>query len=382
MPTARSPLELLSKGGFAADGYVSRLLRLDFAVRCLLIPIAWAFLFLAGAAIDHSFLLPGRSVGLLEHPTIWTFLLLQAALPLILRKSLIQLGESSQLLAALVKGKFDFEREVVQPLIEYCSLRTNAGRVAASIAGFIGFTAFVWNSYQNQLPGTLVPFDFWDSIHFPVGYWLTRAYKFYLFICFLPYVAVLHSGVIWTLLSVIRKHRRRGELRLNPFSGDGVGGLGFIPSILLKPIVVTLLLAAVASATTFVVHQGAATTPIIGVTIILSSLFTAYLGPAAYLRADIAALKRVAIDELTVAESRSYENVLRASAGGSTDISDAAKSLEYFEHVRAKIEAIPEFPYFTRMISFVGFCFSPTAVSLTLGVLKTIPGIATHLLTP
>jgi hypothetical protein len=80
--------------------------------------------------------------------------------------------------------------------------------------------------------------------------------------------------------------------RLNPFSADRVGGLGFVPSILLKPIVVSLILSAISIASAFFVHHSAATTPVIGVTIILSSLFAVYLGPTLFLREDIVALKR------------------------------------------------------------------------------------------
>jgi len=74
--------------------------------------------------------------------------------------------------------------------------------------------------------------------------------------------------------------------------------------------------------------------------------------------------------------------MLQASSAATNEVLEAAKSLEYFEQVRIKIESVAEYPYFTRMISLLGLCFSPTALSVVFGILKTMPSVASHLSVP
>ena len=109
-------------------------------------------------------------------------------------------------------------------------------------------TAFIWNTYQNQLPGVIVPWDFWDTFNHLWGFWFTRIYKLYLFCWLLPYIALVHIAILMAVLRVVRRARLLGIVELQPFAADGVGGLGFIPPLVSSPVIVTLLLSTIAVA--------------------------------------------------------------------------------------------------------------------------------------
>src|ERR1700730_7200021 len=70
---------------FWAFRYVGRLSRTDaaHAIAAVNAAVAGLFfvLFLFGGGLDHPLFLPGRGVGLLEHPTIFAFLAAQVIVP-------------------------------------------------------------------------------------------------------------------------------------------------------------------------------------------------------------------------------------------------------------------------------------------------------------
>lgn len=63
----------------------------------------------------------------------------------------------------------------------------------------IGFCCFVGNSLQNANIINHLSFDYWDSIHYPISYIISRVYELYLFVLFIPtiliYVAVLIKSI-------------------------------------------------------------------------------------------------------------------------------------------------------------------------------------------
>src|SRR6266853_828872 len=86
----RSPLptSVLQTGGFAFHRYVGRLLNIGFLGQCCVTASVSAVAMLIGSILDGTLILQGRNIGLLQHPVIWAFIVLQVALPLALRHSL------------------------------------------------------------------------------------------------------------------------------------------------------------------------------------------------------------------------------------------------------------------------------------------------------
>src|SRR6266581_5958531 len=80
--------DVLKSGGFASHYLVGRWTKLGFVGQCCVLAAFAAVAVGVAAALDHTYMLPGRDVGLLQHPAIWAFIALQIALPLSIRMSL------------------------------------------------------------------------------------------------------------------------------------------------------------------------------------------------------------------------------------------------------------------------------------------------------
>jgi hypothetical protein len=303
-------------------------------------------------------------VGLLEHPTIWAFLGLQVVLPLSIRRSLGSVLRARAQMRRTLTASVTLPDSMPGALLRFVRLEDPRSRFVAALLYSFGFAAFVWNTYQNQLPGIMLPFDFWDSTNHVCGFWLTRAYKLYLFVWLLPYVAFLHVGVLFAVLHVIRRQRVAGHMALLPFHPDGVGGLGFVPGLVSTPIGVTLLAASVPTAAAFAVHRAFDPTPLIGVAAVVSGVTVAYIIPIAFLRSDIVGLKRALIDRLWRLQQMCSPPL---DVGGTVDpqlLRAGSEALDYFEKVRRRVLSIPNYPHLKRLFGYVGLFLTPSAISL------------------
>jgi hypothetical protein len=367
MRKAKGLTSLLEKGGFAFHRKVGDILKVGFAGQCWLLSGLVAGVILAAGAWDRSFVLAGRDVGLFEHPAIWAFLGVQVALPLAIRRSLINLARARPQIRTITKGHVRPAGEsVVRPVLQFVELEDPLSRTTAALFYGIGLVAFVWNTYQNQLPGVVVPYDFWDSKTYQAGFWVTRAYKLYLFAWLLPYIALIHVGVLATVLTQIRRSRIAGRLRLIPFHADDVGGLGFVPSLVTTPIVVALLLASVAMAAAFVVHRGPDVTPLMGLSIVIGGAFLAYGIPITMLRSDLVALKHQSMRSVRQLQQEYYDRIVGARNIAVESVRDGNDALEYFEKLANRIRSISNYPHLKRFAGYVGIAIAPSVLSMAL----------------
>ena len=358
----------LKSGGFSVHSHVRRWFRVGFVGQSVIVTAIPVVAVLVGSFIDGSLFLPGRNIGLLEHPTIWCFFGIQIALPLSLRYSLKELFKARANLRSV--GAFDgnTSTQIAAPLLRYLKLQDRSGKaVAAMLYGF-GLTAFVWNTYQNQLPGIVVPYDFWDSKNYPCGFWITRIYKFYLFVWLLPYVGFLHIAILTTALRLIRAARISGKLRLLPFHPDGVGGLGFLPELVTRPLVVAGLLGVLPVAGAFYVHRAADVTPIMGMAVLLFAIGLAYFAPILALRTDIVGTKRMMIEKLRWKQQASFAQVFESKKLDFEALKSGNESIECFEKLCVAIKNISNYPHLRRLIAIVALAMTP-AVSSLLGKL-------------
>jgi hypothetical protein len=362
---------LFKEGGFLGHFYVGQLLQIGFAGQCWTLAAVSAGAVLVGSVMDHTLFLNGRSVGLLEHPAIWAFFGLQIALPLCMRQSVRNLVRSRKLLDGPPQLQRVAGATTINRVIESIRLRNNSGRFVAAIFYCVGLVAFVWNTYQNQLPGIIVPYDFWDSANHQWGYWITRLYKLYLFVGLLPYIALVHFAVLSAALQVLRERRTRGELRLQPFHPDGTGGFGFVPRLVTTPIAVTLMFAAIPVAGAIHVHRAADVTPVMGVILIVGGALIAYLLPIFYLRTDILAMKRDTLGRLRSLQ-QTYANVDPSSGFDFEALRRGSEALEYFDKVCARVTSISSYPHLPRMAKYIGLALTPTAASLAIKFYETL----------
>lgn len=378
-------LTLLQSGGFSFHRYVGRLLGVGFFPQCWILASIAAISVLIASVIDGTLFLGGRDIGLLEHPAIWSFVALQVALPLCMRHSLKKLLRSHSKIKKLADVKTSFEQSVIVPIREFVKLKDTKSKLAASVVYSAGLVAWAWNTYQNQFPGKVVPYDFWDSRLHLFGFIVTRLYKLYLYVWLLPYTALLHIGILVVTLGLIRKARVAKTIKLSPFHSDGVGGLGFMPALVTTPIIVTMLIGTVPTLAAFEVHRALDVTPLMGTIILVLWIFVAYIVPILFLRVDIVAFKRDLIAKLRHQQQEYYAQItegqeLDSDIAGGEEINlhklrNGFDAYDYFEKVCERVQAIPNYPHLKRLLKFFGLALTPTIISVALKLYDALNAI-------
>jgi hypothetical protein len=374
--------DILQNGGLWLHKVVGRLFGVGFPAQCLVVTSGWTVMLLLASAIDHSLSLPGRDVGFLEHPAIWGFLILQTAIPISLARTVNKLKHST-----LENGEVSIQKEKESDLIipsveEFLHLKSRGSQLAATLIYCVGLVAWGLNTYQNQFPRVIVPYDFWDSTTFVWGYALTRIYKFYLFVVLLPYLAMIQTGVLFAILRLIRRSRISGKLKLLPFHSDGLGGFGFIAGVVSKPITLTLLIGALTTTGAFIIHRAANITPVVGLLILLAWAFLTYVIPILFLRTDIVALKRDMIKKLRSVQQANYSKLFETDSSEYRVIRKEKDALEYFDLVCARVESISNYPHWKRLTAFVGLAVTPSVFSLLFNAFGLFPALSRVLRRP
>src|ERR1039457_332713 len=123
----------LRRGGFSLHSCVRRWLGLGFIGQCCVVTAVAAIAVLAASIIDGSLFLPGRNIGLLEHPAIWAFFCIQIAIPISLRSSLKALLKARANLRAVGALEGKPSKLLVTPLVRYLNLEDRTGKLVASV---------------------------------------------------------------------------------------------------------------------------------------------------------------------------------------------------------------------------------------------------------
>jgi hypothetical protein len=367
----------LKSGGFSLHSGIGRWLGVRFTAQCYIVTAIAIAAVLAASTIDGSLFLPGRNIGLLEHPAIWAFFAIQIALPISLRYSLKEFFKARASLRAVgaLDGK-SFTRLVV-PLVRYLNLQDGSSKLTAAILYGFGLVAFVWNTYQNQLPGIIVPYDFWDSKTYLCGFWITRVYKLYLFVWLLPYIALLHIAILSVALRLIHAARLSGKLKLLPFHPDGVGGLGFLPRLVTRPLIVAVIFGTVPTVAAFYIHRAADVTPLMGLTTLVLATVIAYFVPILALRSDIVATKGAMVKKMRWLQQASFSQVFESQKPDFEMLKSGNESIDCFENLCVAINKISNYPHLRGLIGLVTIAMTP-AVSALLGKLYDNFGTVIH----
>lgn len=355
---------VLRTGGFSLHHALGTTAHIGFVAQCGLLGCLVAVAVVAAGVLDNTLLLRGRDVGVLEHPTIWTLVALQVILPLSLRRSLVRLVHARKTLLAMAPARSSPGEVIIAPILHFVRLEGRIGRAAGAVFYSVGLAAFVWNTFQNQRPGIVLPYDFWDSVNHPYGFWFTRIYKLYLYAWFLPYLAMIHAAVLVVVLRTIRAGRLEDRLRLVPFHPDDAGGLGFVPPLVTTPVISAVLLSSMGVAAAFQVHRAMDVTPTMGLMVILGAAALAYGLPIAFLRTDIRALKRREIARLRDLEQSCYLRLLKNTEVSSIEARQRTDLLEYLEVLVGRIQSISTFPHLRRLIGYAGLAVTPSVLSV------------------
>jgi hypothetical protein len=374
---------ILESGGFWLHSLVGKYRKLSsFISQTLVITAICAVVMFLASLIDGSLYLPGRDVGFVEHPAVWGFLVLQTVLPISVAGSIEKLSH-----ATIEDGEIVNKPEACSDLIlpsvrEFLKLRHRYSRLAAALLYAIGLVAWGINSIQNQFPHVVVPYDFWDSKTYLLGYIVTRFYKAYLFIVLLPYLALVHTAILASTLRIIRNSRVAGQLRLLPFHPDRSGGLSFVAGLISKPIILTLLVGAGTTTGALMVHRALDLTPALGLGLLLIWAILAYIVPILFLRTDIVAMKRELIKKIRRAQQVRYSSVLEGQPLESRVVEEENEALEYFDRVCDRIDGISSLPHWKRLFASLSLALTPSLITFVLKWVGSLSAITTRLTAP
>jgi hypothetical protein len=325
----------------------------------ILLAIGIASIFTA-SFFDQSLTLPGEATGLLEHPAIYCYFVEQAAVQFLLVGSINRfwrLGDS----AAVVSSKSpNIWREELLRFRRATAKRTNIGRVSFIIFTSLGIAIWAHNTYSNVHPER-VGHDFWDSWNFQGGYWVTRVYKFYFWVLWIPAITHAQFSLIHSVTRIIRRSAQTGNFRLRPYHPDGFGGTGSLISTVFNPMVVVILIAAVGSAAAFAIHRQFDLTTTGGLAFPCALFFGAYLWPGLVLRQAIVAEKERQVNEVSGWQSEMYLDVISHKLAPEV-LKLRVDALERLTSLTKDVKKLPNWPHFRKIASVLGVLGSSQVV--------------------
>lgn len=328
---------------YPAFAYLRRL-GADAARLNLLLVLLIASVLLMGAVEDRTLLMSRSDVGLLEHPGIWWFLVGQAWLPFVARRSVrrfdtISESNNSALSPRYLSGAFQHQRVFME---SWLKRDTNVSKLVYGALLTVGAGAWAWNSYSNQRPAA-VGFDFWDSSRHIWGYSITRIYKLYVWLALMPALVHLQLGLIAVTRRTLTEARKERSLLLQPFHADGAGGLSVFLEIALSPMVPSVFIASMISLSAALVHQRYDITTLGGLTLTCSTFVAMYLVPATALRRAIAAEKRNQISAIATLQQHLYADV-KDHQIISSKLQGTVDTMLSLSSVAERIRAVSEWP--------------------------------------
>jgi hypothetical protein len=318
--------------------------------------------------LDHSLTIP-YGFGYFQHPGIFGWYLIQLIMPVAIYSTLVAAARAKKHYREIVTdySGFRFRELVLNPMIQFIGLTTRVSRSFFALLFLIGFVAFAWNTFQNLFPGELAPLDFWDSAHFPYGYFASRVYKFYLDALLLPSLTHIFAGIVWTNVKVVRGFSRKKKLRLSPFSPDECGGFGFLVALTLSPTMWALLISGLALFGVVYTHRGFDISVVAGVLIQGAILVLFYGIPTFVFRSVLVQVKKIARQEVHLQQEAYYQSIVSGSLKG-ISLRDAHEYLRYFNDISSTIDKIPNWPHLSKTSRVFGISISPAVVSLLITI--------------
>ncbi|NJL71578.1 MAG: hypothetical protein HC888_08155 [Candidatus Competibacteraceae bacterium] len=308
------------------------------------------FAFLAGSALEHSLVLPGPAVGLLEHPAIYLFLVGQVLFPWALIRAVYTFQDIPRSAAAIVISSYlsrDFD-EHCQRLQAALRLDTNRSKVAYAALVGVGISAFAWNSLQNQAPHRWVGIDFWDSINYPIGFYLTRIYKLYHWVFLIPACVHIMTSVVMAIRELLHDLSAKQAVKLDPFHADQCGGTSVFVDAVLTPMIFVTLLASMNAAAAVYIHQKADISTLGGISMAGVMLAIVYLIPTTALQKVIKAEKARTLNEIGTIQSSQFKMAMITGANPRS-IAAAAEVISALSLIASHVRSLPNWPRFRRM---------------------------------
>lgn len=361
--------KLFGNGAFRAHHLLGRVLGSSFALQNSVVTVLCGIAMVWASWTDDSWTLNGDALGLFEHPAIWGFLLFQAIVPVSIFRSLARLWAQEHRFQAVFNRDVTLSDEILPRAKAFSSGQTPLGRSVAAFVYGAGFAAWVWNTFQNQQPLSVLPFDFWDSASFRYGYLVTRLYKFYVFVLLIPRLVQITAGFVFSILDAIGEAIPVREVALLPFDPDRVGGFGFVPDLVTAPVIPTLLISAIPVAGAMTVHGSVAWSPSLGVISMMTALLSLWVVPASSLASYLGTLRDQALGDLGRTQHAILKRITSASEATAVEMDEARSALEYFNAVEDRIRGLSRVPHLRRVVIAIAVAWSPHVFAMIVDTL-------------
>jgi hypothetical protein len=339
----------------------------------------WVVVLTLCAWKDHSFVL-ADGFGYFQHPGVFGWYLIQLVMPIAIYASVKMAARSGRYYRELIPPgrSFRFRERVFAPMVTFIGLGTPSSRALFALLFSLGFAAFAWNTFQNLAPGRLAPLDFWDSIHFPFGYFGSRAHKFYIDALLLPSIVHIFAGIVWSTVCAIRRLITQKKMQLAPFNPDGCGGFGFLADLILSPTIWALLVSGLAFYGVVYTHHAFDVSTVTGILVQVGIFGVFYIGPTFFIRSMLVQVKKRASREVHRRQEAYYEAILSGHLHEPA-LREAHDYLRYFNDISATIEKIPNWPHLAKASGALGISISPALIGslLDLGgkIMKLYPSL-------
>lgn len=308
--------------------------------------------------VEKNFILPGDGLGFLEHKNTYFFLFLNLMVPLIIFKIFSSL-------------KCSIDQNTLEELennFQDVSLLPSTA-VLFGLARVTGLCCFIGNSLQNAQLLNQLPFDYWDSIKYPVSYVVSRIYKLYLLPFFLPNISIY----VFVLIKSISRLLIIKEEELDQYPLKKLVQFNTLCNFGLNIFLTILIPFTVDSIVVYSVHHRfdvtTITTIIISVICAMISLYM-YILLVKKFYVSMTKYKKRNIERIneSLAEIHQYILQYRFDENNQEKIDVAIKKEEYLYQTKEKIEKQSKFPYIIKATFTIVSPIIPSVIKIMLNL--------------
>lgn len=339
---------------------IERFIEIKYLKKDFIIVFSYITLFLIFGFIEKNLFLPDDGLGLLEHITIWIFLVINLIIPFFININFRILEKN------INQGTFDKLKIFFIENTKYKSII-----VLLNFTITIGFCCFVGNSLQNAHIINTLPFDYWDSINYIMCFVMSRLYKFYLFVYFIPvtlvYVFVLIKSISNLLVITedeMAEYPIKNYMQLNILCDFGLNTLLTI----LIPIILF-------SCSVYLVHNRIDITTITTMIVaVVSALvfFIMYILLIKKFYLSVIKYKKKHIEEIDLQLSKIHQAIVKSSFNkkNSNELDSYLKKEKYLWDCRERINKISKYPLIIKAIFTILSPLIPTFLKIFLSFFK------------
>ncbi len=312
---------------------VDKFLSKKSIVKDICVVLSFLILFLVICSVEKNLILPDDGLGLLQHRNIWLFLLINIFIPILLFFIFSHLQNNlSQENWIDLKNEFRKNSELLSVNFLEQLLTT------------IGLCCFAGNSLQNANIINQLSFDYWDSIHYPISYIVSRAYKLYLFVYFMPTVLIF----VYILIKSVSNLLEIPDEKMDEYPINNYEQLNILCNFGLNILLLMSISLMFLAGDVYTIHNRWDITTITSITIsvISSTIFLAmYFLLIRNYRISVIKYKKKNLEQIDLELAKINKYVINSYDQSNDDLDLFIKKGKYLWKIKKKINSLSTFPY-------------------------------------